>query len=100
MSNAARDAARVLASIRTPARARASRKNGKLGGRPPATLSIRTAAGRVIAAGETLRDVCAELDAWKAAANRRAKLFVWRGSTNAGPYTPSRLLAVAQKSTI
>lgn len=35
-ASAASDAARLLGSIKTPKKARASRENGKLGGRPPA----------------------------------------------------------------
>lgn len=92
------NAARAMASVRTPARARASRKNGKLGGRPPANYSIRTAGGRIVAAGETFRELGASLAAWQAAADRRGALFIWRGAENCGPYTPSRLLSVERKS--
>lgn len=92
-------AARAMASVKTPARARASRKNGKLGGRPRANYSVRTSGGRIVAAGETYDQMWRALAAWQGVADRRCRLFIWLRDKKVGPCDLSRLLAVAQKST-
>jgi hypothetical protein len=84
-TNAASKAARTMAKIKTPARARASRANGRLGGRRPAKYSVRTKSGRIVVRGETERELETSLAEWKAAADRRADLFYWRGGEIIGP---------------
>lgn len=76
MSNAARDAARVLASIRTPARARAARKNGKLGGRPRLPWTAETKGGRIVLRAATHAELMIACEAWRTAKKRRGVLII------------------------
>lgn len=98
MSTNVSKAASAMAKIKTPARARAARENGRLGGRPAAPFSVRTAGGRIVASGETAQLAFDDLKIWFGIAERRAKLFIWRGAEKIGPYSPSRLLLAGQKS--